>query len=69
MTTWARGSIDGWEAMLQNGKSRVQVPMKSLNFLILHNPSDRLCSLEVRVRGYGSRGPGSISGATGFSEK
>jgi hypothetical protein len=30
---------------------------------------DRLCGLAVRVPGYSFRGPGSISGATRFSEK
>jgi hypothetical protein len=30
---------------------------------------DRLCGLVVRNPGYISRGPGSIPGATGFSEK
>jgi hypothetical protein len=30
---------------------------------------DRLCGLVVRVSGYGSKGPGSITGATRFSEK
>jgi hypothetical protein len=30
---------------------------------------DRLCGLVVRVPGYRSRGPDSISGATRFSEK
>jgi hypothetical protein len=30
---------------------------------------DRLCGLVVRVPAYGSRGPGSIPGATRFSEK
>jgi hypothetical protein len=30
---------------------------------------DRLCGLEVRVPDYRSRGPGSIPGATRFSEK
>jgi hypothetical protein len=34
----------------------------------LHS-SDRLCGLVVRVPGYRSRGPGSIPGATRFSEK
>jgi hypothetical protein len=33
------------------------------------NRSDRLCGLVVRVPGYRSRGPGSIPGATRFSEK
>jgi hypothetical protein len=31
--------------------------------------NDRLCGLVVRVPGYRSRGPGSIPGATRFSEK
>jgi hypothetical protein len=31
--------------------------------------NDRLCGLEVTVSGYRSRGPGSIPGATRFSEK
>jgi hypothetical protein len=31
--------------------------------------SDRLCGLVIRVPGYRSRGPGSIPGATRFSEK
>jgi hypothetical protein len=30
---------------------------------------DHFCGLVVRVRGYISRGPGSIPGATRFSEK
>jgi hypothetical protein len=30
---------------------------------------DRLCDLVVRVPGYRSRGPGSIPGATRFTEK
>jgi hypothetical protein len=30
---------------------------------------DRLCGLVIRVPGYRSRGPGSIPGATSFSEK
>jgi hypothetical protein len=31
--------------------------------------NERLCGLVVRVAGYRSRGPGSIPGATRFSEK
>jgi hypothetical protein len=31
--------------------------------------NDRLCGLVVRVLDYRSRGPGSISGTTRFSEK
>jgi hypothetical protein len=31
--------------------------------------ADRLCGLVVRVPGYRSRGPGSISDSTRFSEK
>jgi hypothetical protein len=37
--------------------------------LIYFIPYDRLCGLLVRVPGYRSRGPGSILGATTFSEK
>jgi hypothetical protein len=35
---------------------------------ILYSAFDRLCGLVARVPGYGSRGPGSIPGATAFSE-
>jgi hypothetical protein len=34
-----------------------------------NNNVDRVCGLAVRVPGYRSRGPGSIPGATRFSEK
>jgi hypothetical protein len=37
--------------------------------LILVSTTDRLCGLVVRVPGYRSRNPGSISGATRYSEK
>jgi hypothetical protein len=37
--------------------------------VIIYNLHDRLCGLGVRVPGYRSRGPGSIPGATRFSEK
>jgi hypothetical protein len=39
--------------------------------LLRHYPFilDRLCGLVVRVHGYRSRGPGSVPGATRFSEK
>jgi hypothetical protein len=40
--------------------------------LLFYSPimqTDRLCGLVVRVTGYRSRCPGSIPGATGFSEK
>jgi hypothetical protein len=37
--------------------------------IIIIGGGDRLCSLVVRVPGYRSRGPGSIPGATRFSEK
>jgi hypothetical protein len=36
---------------------------------VMQKKVDRLCGLVVRVRGYRSRGPGSIPGATRFSEK
>jgi hypothetical protein len=37
--------------------------------LLLLSILGRLCGLVVRVPGYRSRGPGSIAGATRFSEK
>jgi hypothetical protein len=37
----ARGSIDGWGGMVQAGRSRVQSPMRQLNFLNLPNTSSR----------------------------
>jgi hypothetical protein len=37
--------------------------------LSLVSTIDRLCGLVLRVPGYRSRGPGSIAGATRFSEK
>jgi hypothetical protein len=36
---------------------------------VLQKKVDRLCGLVVKVPGYRSRGPGSIHGATRFSEK
>jgi hypothetical protein len=41
----------------------------SFRFDTLNDGFDRLCGLVVRVPGYRSRGPGTISGATRFSEK
>jgi hypothetical protein len=31
---WARGSVVGWGTMLQAGRSRVRIPMRSLGFSI-----------------------------------
>jgi hypothetical protein len=39
-----------------------------LSLYVMYKKVDRLCGLVVRVPGYRSRGPGSISGATRFSE-
>jgi hypothetical protein len=39
------------------------------SFLILYTVVDRLCGLVVRVPDYRTRGPGSIPGTIGFSEK
>jgi hypothetical protein len=36
---------------------------------VTYDSTDRLCELVARVPGYRSRGPGSIPGATRFSEK
>jgi hypothetical protein len=38
-------------------------------FNLYSNIEDRLCGLVARVPGYRSRGPGSVPGATRFSEK
>jgi hypothetical protein len=38
-------------------------------YMLCKKKVDRLCGLLVRVPGYISRGPGSIPGATRFSEK
>jgi hypothetical protein len=40
-----RGSIDCSGAMLQAGRSRVRVPMRSLTFYNLSNPSSRTMAL------------------------
>jgi hypothetical protein len=40
-----------------------------MNLYVMWKKVDRLCGLEVRVPGYRSIGPGSIPGATRFSEK
>jgi hypothetical protein len=40
-----------------------------LKLYVMRKKVDRLCGLLVRVPGYRSRGPGSISGAIRFSEK
>jgi hypothetical protein len=42
---------------------------KKFIFTTVQTQIDRLCGLVVRVPGYKSRGPGSIAGATRFSEK
>jgi hypothetical protein len=46
-------------------KGKVAVSFKKAEIII----DDRLCGLVVRVPGYKIRGPGSIPGATRFSEK
>jgi hypothetical protein len=43
--------------------------IKDVINISLHNLADRLCGLAIRVPGYRSRDPGSIPGATRFSEK
>jgi hypothetical protein len=40
-----------------------------LSLYVMRKKIDRLCGLVVRVPGYRSRDPGSIPGATRFSEK
>jgi hypothetical protein len=43
--------------------------MMMIIIIIITSATDRLCGLVVRVPGYRSRDPGSIPGATRFSEK
>jgi hypothetical protein len=40
-----RGSVVGWGTMLQAGRSRVQVPMRSLDLFNWPNPSSRTMAL------------------------
>jgi hypothetical protein len=42
-----RSSVVGWRTMLQAARSRVRLPMRSLNFLNLPNPSSRTMALEL----------------------
>jgi hypothetical protein len=43
---WARGSVVGWGTMLQAGRSRDRIPIRSLNFFFnLPNPSSRTMAL------------------------
>jgi hypothetical protein len=46
----ARGSIVGWGTMLQAGKSRVLVPMRSLDFFSWPNPSSSTMTLGSSTR-------------------
>jgi hypothetical protein len=43
--------------------------LNPINWQRRYDVGDRLCGLVVRVPSYRSRGPGSISGASRFSEK
>jgi hypothetical protein len=46
--TWileVRGSVVDWGTVLQGGRSRVQFPMRSLDFFCLPNPSSHTISL------------------------
>jgi hypothetical protein len=58
------GSVSNWIDLAQNRDQ-----WKALVNMLMILRVDRLCFLVVRVRGYRSRGPGSIPGATRFSEK
>jgi hypothetical protein len=42
---WARGSVVGWGTVLQAVRSRIQVPMRSLDFFNWPNPSSRSMAL------------------------
>jgi hypothetical protein len=69
------GNLLLWIVRLQcqvGCKENIRAPYLQHNiiiFIILCAPEDRLCGLVVRVPGYRYRGPGSILGATRFSDK
>ena len=44
-----RGGSVGWGTPLQVGRSRIQFPVVSLEFLHLHNPAGRNCGPWVRL--------------------
>jgi hypothetical protein len=64
IVNWKRCAHDRnkWKSIFEQAKTRIFV-VPSMN------EWDCLCGLVVRVPGYISRGPGSIPGATRFSEK
>jgi hypothetical protein len=43
--------------------------LRGVDIVAFSTDGDRLCGLVARVPGYRSKGPGSIPGATRFSEK
>jgi hypothetical protein len=45
--TKTRGSVVGWDAILQAGRSRVRVPMRSVNLLNLPNPLSSTMALRL----------------------
>jgi hypothetical protein len=56
---------------VQNCVSYINIPSSKTyrSYLYVGMFGDSLCGLAVRVPDYRSRGPGSIPGATKFSEK
>jgi hypothetical protein len=50
-------------------ESELRILINNRELVGVITDSDRLCGLVVKVHGYRSRGPGSIPGATKFSEK
>jgi hypothetical protein len=62
----------GQSSCLQNGDALRFLSGTNCIYTVIYviqKEVDRLCGLVVRVPGYISRGPGSIPGATRFSEK
>jgi hypothetical protein len=68
-----RGLVTGKDAELEAsakwGNSLNISDSSNVTFMQPSSAVDRLYGLVVRVSGYRSRGPGSIPGATRFSEK
>jgi hypothetical protein len=56
-------------SLVDSVQQRTNATKDDVECVTVYSAMDHLCGLVVRVPGYRSRGPGSISGATSFSEK
>jgi hypothetical protein len=62
-------SVDAFETLVDYLTARRYITEYNIINHTNRYLKDSLCGLLVRVPGYRSRGPGSVSGATRFSEK